>query len=217
MWIQFLQKIIDFLSSIVERHSPARPATDSTLQENAVSQEKAAPHAEAEPPVPTAPSPYPPKSIEDFISIIRHTPKSVLSTKDRARISAIMSFDDKVVADIMAPKSQIIFVKNTDVLGPLALDKLYQSGLTHFPVINYRKEVLGILHTASLNSLETHDTLRADKVLDPSVKYLTATTPLKTIAKELADSSTAYYLVQNSAGQLVGFFTPKMLLDYFLA
>ncbi|MBQ7851502.1 MAG: hypothetical protein IJ342_01305, partial [Muribaculaceae bacterium] len=66
-----------------------------------------------------------PKNLEEFIAIIQRTPKSVLSSKDRDRIAAVMSFEGKTVGDLMADKSRIVFVKSNEMLGPLVLDKLY--------------------------------------------------------------------------------------------
>ena len=40
---------------------------------------------------------YTPKTMEDFIGVIQRTPKFVLSSKDRVRIAAVMSFDDRKV------------------------------------------------------------------------------------------------------------------------
>ena len=79
---------------------------------------------------------YTPESLEDFIGVIQRTPKSILSSKDRERIAAVMSFNDRIVGDLMALKNKIVFVKRKEVLGPLVLDKLYKSGFTNFPVVN---------------------------------------------------------------------------------
>ena len=77
---------------------------------------------------------YTPASLEDFIGVVQRTPKSILSSKDRDRIAAVMSFDDRKVSDLMTGKKDMIFVSDKEFLGPLVLDKLFRSGFTNFPV-----------------------------------------------------------------------------------
>ena len=160
--------------------------------------------------------PTPPRTLPEFIDMIKHTPKSVLSATDRGRIAAVMSFGDRTVGDLMVPKKKMIFVRENEVLGPLMLDKLYKSGFTNFPVINRDKKVLGILHTEALNALEIRETDRASKHIDPIVNYLSPYDSLQDAVEEIGRTNGYYFLVQDDFEQLVGFFTTKMLLDYLL-
>ena len=162
------------------------------------------------------PTKYTPNSLEDFISILQRTPKSIISSKDRDRIAAVMSFDERKVSELMVPKSKMVFVKNTDVLGPLILDKLFKSGFTNFPVVDSREHIKGIIHTEALNALEIKDTDRADKYMDKSIYYLHANDSLKTAIEHIERDQSYYFLVQNNNGELVGFFTVQMLLNYLL-
>ena len=162
------------------------------------------------------PEPYTPKDIKDFIGIIRRTPTSVISKKDRARIAAVMSFDDRIVADLMINKSQMVFVNTKDLLGPLMLDKLYKSGFTNFPVVDNHNHVKGIIHTEALNALEIKKTDRAEKYMDKTVSYLHLTDTLEFAVEEIERTNSYYFLVLDSSDELAGFFTAKFLLDYLL-
>ena len=159
---------------------------------------------------------YTPKTLADFIDVLRRTPKSILSSRDRDRIAAIMSFDDRTVGNLMVPKSKMIFVSDKEVLGPLVLDKLYKSGFTNFPVVDSKEKVLGIIHTEALNALEIKKTDRAEKYLDKNVCYLHETDSLKFAVEEIARTNSYYFLVLDKNDSLAGFFTIQMLLDYFL-
>lgn len=159
---------------------------------------------------------YTPKTIQDFISVIRRTPLTVLSKKDRARISAVMSFDDRIIADLMIDKSKMVFVNAKDLLGPLMLDKLYKSGFTNFPVVDNKNHVKGIIHTEALNALEIKKTDRAEKYMDKTVSYLHVTDSLEHAVTEIERTNSYYFLVLNGNDELAGFFTAKMLLDYLL-
>ncbi len=157
-----------------------------------------------------------PQTVAEFVSIIKHTPKSVLSTQDRRRIAAVMSFDSRQVSDLMVPKSQMLFVKDTEVLGPLTLDKLYKSGFNDFPVVDARGRVLGIINTEALNALEIRETNRATKYLNTLVYYLHANDTLKFAISEIERTNNYYFLVLDELESLAGFFTVQQLLDYLL-
>ena len=167
---------------------------------------------------PAAPAPkYTPKTLADFIDVLRRTPRSILSSRDRDRIAAIMSFDDRTVGNLMVPKSKMIFVNDKEILGPLMLDKLYKSGFTNFPVTDSKGKVAGIIHTEALNALEIKKTDRATKYLDRTVNYLHTSDTLQFAINEIERTNSYYFLVLNDTNALAGFFTTQMLLDYLLA
>lgn len=165
---------------------------------------------------PLPPEPYTPKNINDFINVIKRTPLSILSKKDRNRIAAIMSFDSRIIADLMVPKSQMVFVNTKDFLGPLMLDRLYKSGFTNFPVVDNHNHVKGIIHTEALNALEIKKTDRAEKYMDKTVSYLHTTDTLEFAVEEIERTNSYYFLVLDPSDELAGFFTAKSLLDYLL-
>ncbi len=159
---------------------------------------------------------YTPKTLEEFIDVLRRTPKSVLSLSDRERIAAVMSFNERKVADLMVPKKEMVFVKDKEVLGPLVLDKLYKSGFTNFPVVDARNKVKGIIHTEALNALEIKKTDLAEKYVDKTVNYLHAQDSLKFAVEEIDRTNGYYFLVLDESEELAGFFTIQMLLAYLI-
>lgn len=160
---------------------------------------------------------YTPKTLPEFIDLLKRTPKSILSDRDRNRIASIMSFENRTVNDLMAKKSEMIFVNEKEVLGPLMLDKLYKSGFTNFPVVDNKNKVLGIIHTEALNALEIKKTDRASKYLDKNVSYLHINDSLQFAVEEIERTNSYYFLVLNDDDSLAGFFTTQMLLDYLLS
>ena len=155
MFDRFLSKI----SSLKEEQSNSSSSQDNFNQK------------------PKVVEPYAPKNLTDFIGVIKRTPLSVIDKKGRARIAAVMSFDDRIVADLMIPKSEMVFVNAKDFLGPLMLDRLYKSGFTNFPVVDNKDHVKGVIHTEALNALEIKKTDRAEKYMDKTVSYLHTTDP----------------------------------------
>ncbi len=159
---------------------------------------------------------YTPKTLVEFVEVIRRTPKTVLNEEDRKRIAAVMSFEDRTVEDLMVFKKEMVFVGDKDVLGPLMLDKLYKSGFTNFPVVDYKGKVKGVIHTEALNALEIKKTDRAEKYIDKQVNYLHVTDSLKFVVEEIERTNGYYFLVLDKDETLAGFFTIQMLLDYLI-
>ena len=162
------------------------------------------------------PQKYTPKTLEEFIGVLQRTPRNILSNRDRNRIAAIMSFDDRTIDKLMVPKSKMVFVNSKDILGPLVLDKLYKSGFTNFPVVDNHDKVKGIIHTEALNALEIKKTDRAEKYMDKHVNYLHLGDSLQFVVEEIERTNGYYFLVLDENESLAGFFTIQMLLDYLL-
>lgn len=164
------------------------------------------------PPVPK----YTPKTLEDFIGVVQRTPKSIISVKDRGRIAAIMSFDERKVGNLMVAKEKIVFVERDEVLGPLVLDRLYKSGFMSFPVVDGHNKVIGIIHTEALNMLEIKKTDKAEKYMDAKVNYVGVNDSLESVVEEVRQTDCYYFLVKDAKGELVGCLTIQMLLDYLM-
>ena len=164
----------------------------------------------------TAKPKYTPHTLEEFIGVLQRTPKSILSSTDRSRIAAIMSFNDRKVGDLMVPKSSMVFVNSKDILGPLVLDKLYKSGFTNFPVVDNKEKVVGVIHTEALNALEIKKTDRAEKYLDKKTYHLHVNDSLAFAVEEIERTNSYYFFVLDEKDSLAGFFTTQMLLDYLL-
>ncbi|MBR3132022.1 CBS domain-containing protein [Candidatus Saccharibacteria bacterium] len=189
MWQTILTKIVKFLDPKLEKYREKKP---------------------------TVKVKYTPKTLEDFIGVLRRTPRSILNETDRSRISAIMSFEDRAVKDLMIPKKDMVFVNAKDVLGPLVLDKLYRSGYKNFPVVDNYHKVKGVIHTEALNALEIKKTDRAEKYLSKDVFYLHLNDSLKFAVEEIERTNSYYFLVLDEDDSLAGFFTVQLLLDYLL-
>ncbi|MBR0467819.1 CBS domain-containing protein [Candidatus Saccharibacteria bacterium] len=159
---------------------------------------------------------YTPKTLPEFIDVLKRTPRNILSSTDRARIAAIMSFDTRTVADLMIPKNQMVFVDKKEILGPLVLDKLYKSGFTNFPVTDSKGKIAGVIHTEALNTLEIKKTDRAEKYLDKNVQFLHLTDSLTFAVEEIERTNSYYFLVLDDNQTMVGCFTIQTLLDYLL-
>lgn len=170
-----------------------------------------------EPKKPEELPPYVVKDTEDLIGVLKRAPKEVLSGKQRALIAAAMSFSEREVSEIMMSRSEITFVYEHDFLGPLMLDKLYQSGSSHFPVLSSDgHQIVGLIHTDQLNSLEIKKTDRATKYLDKKVYYLRSDYTLEQAMSAFLRTNCFFFLVVDKNGNVVGLLTYQMLIAYLL-
>lgn len=159
---------------------------------------------------------FTPNSVAEFLDLLKNTPRSVLSQQEREIIANVMRFGDQHVSDLMAPKSAIVYVKEDEVLGPLTLDRLYRSGFQDFPVLNNKREIIGVIHTTALNSLEIRESTRAVDLLDPKVCYVRADYTLYQALAAFLRTNSYIFLVVDRYESIIGMLTYQMIVDYLL-
>ena len=157
-----------------------------------------------------------PATTSEFLDLIRRTPKSVLTSRERHVIATIMNFPHVKVSDLMLPQTAITYVHDDEMLGPVTLDRLYRSGFQHFPVLNYDRRIIGLIHTTSLNNLETKETSRAIEILDPKVYYLRNDYTLNQALAAFLRTNCYFFLVVDKFERIVGMLTYEMIVDYIL-
>lgn len=189
------------------------PAKNPTLTEVKYEPEN---HAPATPESTPVSQDYTPSSIEDFLALLKRTPRSVISQRERHVIATIMNFPNTKVSELMLPPSAITYVKEDEVLGPLVLDQLYRSGFQHFPVIDQNRQIIGLIHTTALNSLETKQTSRAREILDSKVYYLREDYTLNQALAAFLRTNCYFFLVIDRFERIVGMLTYEMIVDYLL-
>lgn len=165
---------------------------------------------------PEIPKIYLPETTEDLIWMLRRLPENVLTKVEKNRIVGAMTFSKDKVRDLMIPRDEITFVHVNDFMGPLMLDKLYKSGFSHFPVLGVKGDIAGILHTASLNSLEIKETDRASSYLDKTVYYMRDNYTLTEAMAAFLRTNSYFFMVVNSDAKVVGLLTFNTLVERLL-
>lgn len=164
----------------------------------------------------TEATPYVPQTIDAFLDLMRRTPRDVISPRERHVIATIMNFANVKVSEIMQPAENITYVNYEEVLGPLTLDRLYRAGYDHFPVVDNRHKIIGLIHTTALNSLEIRETSRAGDLLDPKVYYVREDYTLNQALAAFLRTNCYFFLVIDRYEKIVGLLTYQMLMGYLL-
>ena len=164
----------------------------------------------------SATEPLTPNSKTELLNLLKATSHEVLSNHEREIITNVMQFGDRHVSDLMAPKSAIVYVKQDEVLGPLTLDRLYRSGFQDFPVLSAQHNIIGVIHTTALNSLEVRETNRASDLLDPKICYVREDYTLYQALAAFIRTNSYIFLVIDRFERIVGLLTYQMIVDYLL-
>lgn len=188
-------------------HTPNPTPVKTEVKTNSLTSEKPTTEIQSE---------YTPTSIEDFLALLKRTPRSVISQRERHVIATIMNFPVTLVSELMLPPTAITYVKEDEVLGPLVLDRLYRSGFQHFPVIDQDRRLIGLIHTTALNSLEIKQTSRAREILDPKVYYLREDYTLNQALAAFLRTNCYFFLVIDRFERIVGMLTYEMIVDHLL-
>lgn len=158
-----------------------------------------------------------PKTLKEFVEILRDLPEDVLSQRERMSIVSVMEFKNLLVSDVMTPREKVVFVNIRDFLGPLTLDRLYRSGSSMFPVVDENgRQVVGTLSTDRLNSLEIRENDTAEKYLDRRVCYLREDYSMEQAAAAFYRTHCYFFIVVNRMGQLVGTLNYRELVQTML-
>lgn len=145
-----------------------------------------------------------PRSREEFLEILHNIPLAVFSASQRKQFEAILSLDFATVDELMLPKGNIVYVDQNEMLGPLTLDRLFRSGMKHFPVTNAGNQIIGCIHTARLNSLDIKQSSKARDILDPNVYYARADYTLEQALEVFLRTESYFLLVVDKFGKVIG-------------
>lgn len=145
-----------------------------------------------------------PTTRADILAVIESAPYTIFTKDERKLMDAVLTLKERPVREIMLPKDKIIYVDSNELLGPLTLDRLYQSKLLHFPVKNAKGTVIGAIHTGNLNSLEVKESFRAGEILDPNVYYIREDYTIADALDTFLRNGCYFCLVVNNYGKIVG-------------
>jgi putative hemolysin len=141
----------------------------------------------------------------------------ILTEDERKLLVHGLSFSDRLVSSIMTPKTMIDSIKNTEFLGPLALDDLHKTGHSRLPVTKGDIDhVIGILHLNNLLSLDVKRSTTAEKAMEARVFYIRQDQTLQHALSAFLRTKHHLFIVVNEFRETVGLLSLEDVIEALL-
>jgi CBS domain containing-hemolysin-like protein len=125
-----------------------------------------------------------------------------------------LSFGDYKVADVLTPRKQIKTVLADDIIGPILIDEVHQSGQESVLVRDSKKgPVIGSL---GLSQLGLNSQGKVRDVMNPTVYYLHANDSLSEALHAFFVTNHPLFVVVNSSEEYVGIVTIESIVRQLL-
>lgn len=155
----------------------------------------------------------------ELTHVIEEAKHNVVSPEEKKRILHSLDFPQKIVREIMTPRSMIDAVNKTELLGPLVLDDLHKKGHSRFPVIeNDVDHVVGILHLRDLLQLNTarKHTAKVETAMEPRVYFINENQSLDHALNAFIKTHHHLFVVVNEYRETVGLLSLEDVIEALL-
>ena len=137
----------------------------------------------------------------------------IITSDEKKLIVNGLSFNDKLVKEIMTPRSMIDFIKDSEFLGPLTLDELH-SGHSRLPVIKGDIDhIIGVLNLRSLLALDVKRSTTAEKAMEPKVFYIHQDQSLRHALAAFIKTRHQLFIVVNEFRETVGLLSLEDVIE----
>ena len=142
----------------------------------------------------------------------------ILTTDQQNIISRGLVWHSITVDSVMTPHEHIVSIRHSELLGPLVLHDLHESGHTVFPVIKKDLDhVIGTVDIAEFLQVDkTKSSHTAEKVMVPNVLTVAEDTLLPEALQLLVSSRQPFLIVATADGTTTGLVTLRDVLDALL-
>lgn len=144
---------------------------------------------------------------------------TILNDNEKKLIVNGLGFSDKVVRDIMTPRSVIETIDRNELLGPLVLDDLHKKGHNRFPVVDGDVDhVVGILHLRDVLAVDTmrKHTSKVESAMDTRTLYIHEYQSLSHALDAFLKTHHHLFIVVNEYRETVGLLTLEDVIEALL-
>ena len=155
-------------------------------------------------------------STDELVKILEEHERSEDSDIEQDEIEIVrnvLNFGDKLVGDVMTPKSVVTAVEDKEVLSTGLLSKLHESGHSRFPV--YKKElneIVGILYLRDLVDAKTHKKT-VKSAMNKKVFYVNESQALDHALNAIITTKHHLFIVINEFKETVGIITIEDIIE----
>ena len=157
-------------------------------------------------------------SKEELVELVSNS-HGVLSDTEKTQLLSSLQFENKIVRNIMTPKSVVDTIPGHEILGPLVLDSLHKTGHSRFPVINGDIDhVVGILYLRDVLTIDTakKHTARVETAMSKKVYYIREDHTLSQALSAFLSAHHHLFIVINEFRETVGIVTLEDTLEALL-
>lgn len=156
-------------------------------------------------------------SKEELLDILEHTriENDPFSSDELVIAVHALTFGDKKITEIMTPRSVVKSVRSSDILSPVLLGELHDSGFSRFPVTETEKgNYVGTLYSKDLSSL--HGNKLVGQVMRSELYYVNEFTPLDNVLNAFLRTQHHLFLVVNEFEEVTGIITIEDVLEQII-
>lgn len=155
-------------------------------------------------------------STDELVRILEEHEESEDSDIEADEINIVrnaLNFGDKLVHDVMTPKSVISAIRKEEILSPAVLKELHESGHSRFPVYDGTLDkIAGILYLRDLVDAGTHAET-AEKAMKRRVFYVNENQALDHALNAIIRTKHHLFIVINEFKETVGIVTIEDIIE----
>lgn len=142
---------------------------------------------------------------------------TLLSGDEKKLMTHGLTFEERLVNEVMTPRGVIDSISKKELLGPLVLDDLHKTGHSRFPVIDSDVDhIVGVLHVQNLLSLDNKRSITAEKAMEPRVFYIHENQSLSYALAAFLRTHHHLFIVVNEFRETVGLITLEDVIEALL-
>lgn len=157
------------------------------------------------------------ESKDELIELARRSAQ-VLDENELSLIENGLRFKDKLVGQIMTPRSMIDSVSTDETLGPVVLDRLHKTGHSRFPVMQLGRidQVVGMLYMRDLLPLKPENNRKVTAAMRPEVYYIREDQSLEHALYAFLRTQHHLFIVVNRYRETVGLLSLEDVVEALL-
>lgn len=153
-------------------------------------------------------------SKDELLDLVeKESHSSLLSDQQKKTIKGSLTYADKKIREIMIPNSVVKSISAEEVLSPVVIGELHESGFSRFPVIS-AKDYVGTLYMKDAVSIKNNK--RTSEVMRPEVYYLNEEQSLQDALKAFLKTKHHLFMVVNGYEDVVGIITIEDVLEQII-
>ena len=153
-------------------------------------------------------------SKDELLSLLKKG-TAPLSELESTLLKSALTFEGKVISDIMTPRSVIESLDHDELLGPVLLNELHKTGHSRFPVTaGDIDHIVGVLYVRDLLVVDgSKNSKKVSQVMDEEVCFIHENQDLAHALKAFIKTEKLLFVVVNAYRETVGVVTLEDIVE----